>query len=1307
MAVPLDKFKPVLQAFLEPNNEVRNAAEKALRDLLATSADQLAASLLQVCVGFVVLGRVLYFVWLCGSKLLSVMDIKCYISTKGCVELLCAMQRRSGFVERTKKETSTWNTEAQQIVVRTSVVPFLPFHSFPFVCDVCLCDVCLWHCLSVALSVCCIVTILLFPSESAISRLSDVPDLSIFPTLFYPPVSRVVQALRVAPEAHIRSLAAVLLRDFLLSDQDKLWIKCSDAGRTAIKAQLLEATETEPERSVRRNTADTCADLALNCLQADQPWPEYFPKVYSWVQSASPNVREMGLYSVEMMGMYIAQQASDQLPTVSKLLQTAMMDDACPMEVRVCAVTASVAIITSVTARDTRMTPFHDTLRPILHLLGATTTATDDDPMMKVLSGIISLAENHALFFKPAFMDFVTAATAIASTAPSAAARRTALEIAVGLAEGAPSLARQLGKAHFLTSVLPVVVKMMTEHEEDPGWEGREEVDEDDEDDDGDEVNRVVAQEAMKRLSDAIRFKKFLPALQPHLSGMLGSPDWKARFAGLRALSCIAESFPETGDLRGIATQVVAFAKDPHPKVRHAVAGVYALYAYYKGEAFQSKAHDLAIPALLELLSDPSMRVKAAAAGALENFSDQAPEEILAPYVDAIINGLFKILGDTTTSRSAKDRSISALSAMCGTVPESMHKFYGSIAPVLVGIVQTLDSKEMRMMRGKAMECLGVLGSCVEAAVFAPHALEAMKVSVALMTAGLESDDPLKPHMWAMWMRIADALKADFVPFLPTVMPPLMTAAKGIDMEAAVKAQAGAGAGIGGGAGSSAMGAGGYGFASAIDSDEEEVSDDEGNVITVKTATLQDQALAINLLALIVKAVGAGYAPYVEETAKTVLPLANQKSAAFTDIRAYAMEMLPELVECASKTTGTGDRAALKSLLDQAVKTMLDAFEEEDVGELLTALVTSIGRCIESGCTVFGLTPDTVATASPGIASVALIVEGDVRVPMFDGSQIEGIVTALLQVRQESVQRRSVRAAERKVYAEDYDEDQLEFEMELDWKEDELHYHIVDTWGQIVKSHGPAFVPVFTTHLLELVRATANPACTTNDRKLALFLIDDVLEFGGAPAAPFLEEFGRVMVAFLEDPIPAVAQAAGYGIGAVAKSQATAFPGILDACTMALVKCIQRPDWNADKSTQSVHDNAVCALGKILHCHTARVPDLARLMQLWLSRQPLTADLDESKVCTQIVCARVESGCAALMGRSGEHVPKILNVFASVLVGKKLCTKTLASRIRGALKSLPEAGLHGALASLPASQRSVLDQLLADATLTAGLVKSP
>ncbi len=49
MAVPLETFKPVLQAFLDPKDEVRNAAEKALRDLLATSADQLAASLLQVC----------------------------------------------------------------------------------------------------------------------------------------------------------------------------------------------------------------------------------------------------------------------------------------------------------------------------------------------------------------------------------------------------------------------------------------------------------------------------------------------------------------------------------------------------------------------------------------------------------------------------------------------------------------------------------------------------------------------------------------------------------------------------------------------------------------------------------------------------------------------------------------------------------------------------------------------------------------------------------------------------------------------------------------------------------------------------------------------------------------------------------------------------------------------------------------------------------------------------------------------------------------------------------------------------------
>ena len=48
-----------------------------------------------------------------------------------------------------------------------------------------------------------------------------------------------------------------------------------------------------------------------------------------------------------------------------------------------------------------------------------------------------------------------------------------------------------------------------------------------------------------------------------------------------------------------------------------------------------------------------------------------------------------------------------------------------------------------------------------------------------------------------------------------------------------------------------------------------------------------------------------------------------------------------------------------------------------------------------------------------------------------------------------------------------------------------------------------------------------NPACLDNDRKLALFLLDDVLEFCEEAGAAYVPLLVPVLCASLSDPLPA------------------------------------------------------------------------------------------------------------------------------------------------------------------------------------------
>ncbi len=70
----------------------------------------------------------------------------------------------------------------------------------------------------------------------------------------------------------------------------------------------------------------------------------------------------------------------------------------------------------------------------------------------------------------------------------------------MSLCEGVPTHARRLRKCHFVEQLLSIVLGMMGEHDEDPKWESREEIDQDD-DEDG-FTNRGFGEETLTRLAE-------------------------------------------------------------------------------------------------------------------------------------------------------------------------------------------------------------------------------------------------------------------------------------------------------------------------------------------------------------------------------------------------------------------------------------------------------------------------------------------------------------------------------------------------------------------------------------------------------------------------------------------------------------------------------------------------------------------------------------------------------------------------------------------------------------------------------------
>lgn len=101
--------------------------------------------------------------------------------------------------------------------------------------------------------------------------------------------------------------------------------------------------------------------------------------------------------------------------------------------------------------------------------------------------------------------------------------RQLALEVMVSLSENAPAMVRKAG-GKYIIALVPLVLKMMTDLEEDEKWSFSDEIIEDDSD-----SNNVVAESALDRLACGLGGKTMLPLIVQNIPTMLSNSDWKYR----------------------------------------------------------------------------------------------------------------------------------------------------------------------------------------------------------------------------------------------------------------------------------------------------------------------------------------------------------------------------------------------------------------------------------------------------------------------------------------------------------------------------------------------------------------------------------------------------------------------------------------------------------------------------------------------------------------------------------------------------------------------------------------------------------
>jgi hypothetical protein len=206
-----------------------------------------------------------------------------------------------------------------------------------------------------------------------------------------------------------------------------------------------------------------------------------------------------------------------------------------------------------------------------------------------------------------------------------------------------------------------------------------------------------------------------------------------------------------------------------------------------------------------------------------------------------------------------------------------------------------------------------------------------------------------------------------------------------------------------------------------------------------------------------------------------------------------------------------------------------------------------------------------------------------------------------------------------------------------------LVHGVMDVWGAIARTQGAAWVPTFNTHVSEDVMQLGARFQPLVDRRIFLFVMDDLLEHCGEGAvtregAHWAEHAVPQLVVDAACGDAPLRQAAAYGLGVAAVACPAAFSPHGGAAVAALFSSLDAYAQRAPtcERLDEAHDNAVTALLRIAgSCMAPGDSARGAVLERALGLLPLTQDWEEASFSARLLCAWLQGGDAQLLAALG------------------------------------------------------------------------
>ena len=951
--------------------------------------------------------------------------------------------------------------------------------------------------------------------------------------------------------AQTRSFAAVLFRRIAAKtrktpdseEAKELFLALSQQQKLAIRQKLLECFQSEAILLVRHKVGDAVAEIARQYSDNDELWSELLQVLFHASQSQNAAQRE-GAFRIFTATPGIIESQHEEI--VLGAFTKGFKDS--DIGVKIAAMEAFSSFFAMVNKKAQKK--YYSLVPELLNILPPLKDSGDSDNLSKALVALIELAEEAPIMFKHLFHNLVQFnISVIADKDLGDQTRQNALELMGTFADYAGQLCKKDPSytSDMVTQCLSLMTDVGQDDDDAAEWNSSEDLDVEESD-----LNHVAGEQCMDRLANKLGGPAILPPTFTWLPRMISSQSWRDRHAALMAISAISEGCRDLmiGELDKVLDLVVPALRDPHPRVRWAGCNALGQMSTDFAGTMQEKYHQIVLPNIIPVLDATEPRIQSHAAAALVNFCEEAEKHILEPYLDELLSRLLKIL--SSPKRYVQEQALSTIATIADSAETAFGKYYDTLMPMLFNVLQEEQSKELRLLRAKAMECATLIALAVGKERMGQDALNLVQILGVIQQNITDAADPQSQYLLHCWGRMCRVLGSDFVPYLSGVMPPLMELASAkADIQ-------------------------------LVDNDDDQAKMNQedgwemvplkGKVIGIKTSVLEDKHMAIELIVIYAQQLEGAFEPYVMEIMEKV----SLPSLAFffhDPTRVASAKSIPVLLNAVKKAHGERSEM-LQKIWAVTVDKLLEVLSAEPAIDTLAEMY----QCFYESVEVVGkncLTPDHMG--------------------------------AFTQSAKSTLEDYQVRVKRRAEEWQEIEEGEEESEDTLFAIEDDqtLLSDMNKAFHTIFKNQEASFLPAWS-RLMPFYDSFITSSDSTQ-RQWALCIMDDVLEFCGDQSWSYQDHIRQPLIDGMRDPIPANRQAACYGVGIAAQKGGQPWSSFVAEALPMLFAVTQMPHGRKDDHIFAT-ENACAAIAKVLQSNASKVTNIQEVVQHWIGTLPVVND---------------------------------------------------------------------------------------------------